>query len=140
MTTRKNKGRMSAKSFQKRLKYNNTKFTNNSGKWDSKKEYRRYLLLSDMEKKGEITDLRRQVKFVLIPSLYEIEEVQLKTKIKQKKVCVERECSYCADFTYQENGKYIVEDVKSEITRKNSEYIIKRKLMRHVHGLAIREV
>lgn len=140
MTTGKNRGRMSAKSFQKRLKYNNTKFTNNSGKWDSKKEYRRYLLLRDMEKRGEITDLRRQVKFILIPSIYEIEEVQPKTKVKQKKVCVERELSYYADFTYQENGKYIVEDVKSEITRKNSEYIIKRKLMRHVHGLAIREV
>lgn len=140
MTTGKNRGRMSAKSFQKRLKYNNTRFTNNSGAWDSKKEYRRYLLLRDMEKRGEITDLCRQVKFILIPSIYEIEEVQLKTKVKHKKVCVERELSYFADFTYQENGKYIVEDVKSEITRKNSEYVIKRKLMRHVHGLAIREV
>ena len=36
----------------------------------------------------------------------------------------ERACKYIADFTYMENGKKIVEDVKGMRTR---EYIVKRK-------------
>ena len=36
-----------------------------------------------------------------------------------------------------ENGKQIVEDVKGKLT---PVYIIKRKLMLHVHGIKIREI
>lgn len=124
----------------KNNKYRNKTFTNQYGSWDSEKEYHRYLLLLHRLKRGEITELHRQVKFVLIPSQYETKLVQLKTKAKEKQVCVEQECAYYADFTYMEQSKLVVEDVKSEITRKNSEYIIKRKLMRYVHGIAIKEV
>lgn len=121
-------------------KYHNKPFTNKYGKWDSKKEFHYYLLLLDRLRKHEISDLHRQVKYVLIPSQYEIETIQLKAKTKEKQVCVEKECAYYADFTYMEQGKLVVADVKSEITRKNSEYIIKKKLMRYVHGIAIVEV
>ena len=37
-------------------------------------------------------------------------------------------------------GKIIVEDVKSPRTRKNPEYIIKRKLMLERYGITIKEV
>ena len=49
--------------------------------------------------------------------------------------------SYTADFRYTDKeGKVVVEDVKSPRTRKNPEYIIKRKLMLERYGITIREV
>lgn len=46
---------------------------------------------------------------------------------------------YVADFTYQRDGAFVVEDTKSAPT-KTREYVIKRKLLLWVHGLAVREV
>ena len=41
-----------------------------------------------------------------------------------------RRIEYIADFTYVDGeGRFIIEDVKSEITRKNPVYAIKKKLM-----------
>ena len=53
----------------------------------------------------------------------------------------ERKASYVADFvvTYAD-GRVEVVDTKSEITRKLPTYVLKRKLMLHVHGIRIREV
>lgn len=42
-------------------------------KFDSKKEYTRWLELQDLERRGEILGLRRQVEFELIPAHKEIE-------------------------------------------------------------------
>lgn len=49
--------------------------------------------------------------------------------------------SYVADFQYieTETGKTVVEDVKSEITRKLAIYRLKKKLMRQIHGIIIKE-
>lgn len=107
-------------------KYNNKKITVNGQVFDSKKEANRYKELRLMEKAGVIKNLSRQVKFVLIPS----------QRDESGKV-VERECSYKADFVYEEDGKTVVEDVKGFRT---TEYIIKRKLMMWRYGIRIREV
>lgn len=107
-------------------KYNNQKITVNGQVFDSKKEARRYKELLLLEKAGVIKNLSRQVKFVLIPS----------QRDENGKV-VERECSYKADFTYEEGIKTVVEDVKGYRTK---EYIIKRKLMLYQYGIRIREV
>ena len=107
-------------------KYNNKKITVNGQVFDSKKEARRYQELLLLEKAGEIKNLSRQVKFVLIPS----------QRDENGKV-VERECYYRADFKYTEDGKTIVEDVKGFKTK---EYIIKRKLLLWRYGIKIREV
>ena len=93
--------------------------------FDSKKEYTRWCELALLQKAGQITDLKRQVKFELIPS----------QKIDGK--VAERACTYVADFVYQENGKTVVEDTKGFKTK---DYIIKRKLMLWVHGIRIMEV
>ena len=37
-------------------------------------------------------------------------------------------------------GKKIVEDVKSAATKKNKEYVIKRKLLLWRHGIRIKEI
>ena len=94
--------------------------------FDSQKEARRYEALKMMEKSGLITDLKRQVKFVLIPTQREYGKV------------VERECAYIADFTYKDSlGNEVIEDVKGIRT---DAYKIKRKLMLHLFGIRIKEV
>ena len=102
------------------------------------KEYRRYLDLIMLEKEGKISDLKRQVKFILIPEQREPDKVGKRGgRIKGK--LLEREASYYADFVYTDNesGNLIVEDTKGFRTK---DYIIKRKLMLHVHGIRIKEV
>lgn len=121
-------------------KYGNKKITVNCVTFDSKKEYARFLDLSMMQKTGEITDLRRQVPFVLIPAQYEeYERFSKKTgkRLKNGRRMVERECSYVADFVYIQDGAQVVEDTKGVRTK---DYIIKRKLMLHVHGIKIHEI
>ena len=123
-------------------KYNATKITADGHTFDSKHEYQRYCELKLLERGGVISDLQMQVKFVLIPSQYEPDTVKALKSGKEKVVkgkLIERECSYIADFVYQYNGKTVVEDAKSPITR-TKDYIIKRKLMLYFHGIKIREV
>ena len=109
--------------------------------FDSKKEAKRYQELSLLEKAGEIIDLQRQVKFVLIPAQYETIERYSKTgkRLKDRKICIEKECAYYADFTYFDVNldTLVVEDTKGFMTK---DYIIKRKLMLHVHGIRISEI
>lgn len=106
--------------------------------FDSKKEARRYSELRIMEKAGIISDLQRQVKFVLIPAQREPDTVGKRGGIKKGKL-LERECSYVADFCYYvtETGLYVVEDTKGFRT---TDYKIKRKLMLYVHNIKIKEV
>ena len=58
----------------KKAKYLNRKVTINGEIFDSQKEYKRFCELSLLEKAGAITDLQRQVKFMLIPAQYETYE------------------------------------------------------------------
>ena len=81
-----------------------------------------------MEYSGEISELRRQVKFELIPRQMEGKRV------------VERAVDYIADFTYIQDGELVVEDVKSDFTVKDPTYIIKRKLMLYMKGIKVREI
>lgn len=104
--------------------------------FDSKKEYKRYCELKLLEKSGAISELQRQVKYILIPSQREPNTIGPRGGVKKGKV-IEKECAYIADFVYKENGQTIVEDTKGFRT---TEYVIKRKMMLYVHGIRIREV
>ena len=75
----------------------------------------------------KITDLKRQVKFLLID----------KQKGKKR---LERKVEYVADYTYLENGELVVEDVNSDFTRKLPLYIVKRKMMLYFHNKEITEI
>lgn len=120
-----------------RSKYNSRKVTVDGIEFDSKKEARRFRELSLLENAGQITNLQRQVKFVLIPAQYEPDTVGTRGGIKRGKL-LERECAYVADFVYSfPDGSWVVEDTKGYKTK---DYIIKRKLMLHVHGIKIKEV
>ena len=61
-------------------KYGNKKVTTAEGTFDSKGEYARWLYLKDAERRGEIRDLRRQVRFSLVPPVHYTKTVHLKTK------------------------------------------------------------
>jgi len=80
---------------QKPGKYNNIKTEIDGIKFDSTKEANRYCELKLLLRAGKIANLRRQVRFLLIPG-----------SIK------ERPMYYVADFVYDEEGQTIVEDVK----------------------------
>ena len=104
--------------FGKRSKYGNKKTVVGKVVFDSQKEASRACELAMLEKSGIIKDLKRQVRFEIVP-----------------KTDGERAVYYVADFTYQDvaSGKLICEDVKSSITKKNQAYIIKRKLFKYLY-------
>lgn len=120
-----------------RSKYHSRKITKDGETFDSIKEYRRWCELKLLERAGSITDLKRQVKYILLPTQYEY-VLNFKTKQAEKGKLIERECAYIADFVYKdEYGTTVVEDAKGFKTK---EYVIKRKLMLYIHGIRIAEV
>lgn len=89
----------------------------------SAKERRRAAELRLMERAGRIHGLSEQVRFELLP-----------------KQDGERAVTYIADFTYWQDEKFIVEDVKGY--RGGSAYdlfVIKRKLMLYRYGIKVKE-
>ena len=107
-------------------KYHNRRTIIDGIPFDSAKEAARYSELKLLLRAGEINELKLQEKYRLIPAQY------------RDGVCVERECSYIADFDYiDKNGVHIVEDTKGVRTK---EYKIKRKLMLYIFGIRITEV
>lgn len=121
-------------------KYYNQK----SGGFDSRKEERRYHELYMLEKAGYITELQTQVKYELIPPQYETYERYGKSgkRLMDGLKVVERGVDYIADFVYKDStGNTVVEDVKGyKDGAAYSIFVIKRKLMLHVHGIKIKEV
>lgn len=120
-----------------RNKFGNKKCSFQGIDFDSKKERDYYILLLSMQQRGEITNLRLQVPYELLPAIYEDVEVRLKTKTKTVKRCVQRKVEYKADFVYTDrNGKECVIDTKGVRTK---EYILKKKMMRSLLGIKIIE-
>lgn len=99
-------------------KYGNTPTVVNGIRFDSKREAGHWQELLLRQSVGEISGLRRQVRFAL-----EVSEQLI--------------CTYVADFTYSENGKMVVADSKGAKTR---EYILKKKLMRACWDIEIVEL
>lgn len=122
----------------KNNKYSNKKVEVDGIIFDSKREAKRYQELLLLEKTGAITNLQRQVKYVLIPTQREPDTVGARGGIHKGKV-IEKECAYYADFVYfdREKQEMVVEDTKG---MKTTEYIIKRKMMLYRHGIRIKEV
>lgn len=112
--------------------------------FDSKKEFIRWCELRILERAGKISDLKRQVTFELLPTKRE-ESTEVYKAGPQKGLpkpgrVIEKGCDYVADFTYYQDGEYIVEDTKG--CKKGAAYdlfVVKRKLMLWVHGIRIKE-
>ena len=121
----------------KRPKYNARKTVVNGITFDSRKEALRYAELLEMQDSGVISDLSRQVKFVLIDAQREPDSIGPKGGVIHGKT-IEREAAYIADFTYRDGkGTLVVEDTKGVRT---PDYVLKRKLMLERFGIRIKEV
>lgn len=104
----------------KKSKYGAVKTEVDGIKFDSKHEALRYQELRLLEQAGEITNLRLQVPFELIP----------KSKYGMP-------IRYIADFTYNDlNGQLIVEDAKGV---KTPVYRLKRRMMAEIYNIEIKE-
>lgn len=109
----------------KKSKYGNKKvFRIIGGKkewFDSVKEAKRFDELYLLLKAKKISKLTLQPK-------YELMDTQRHGKITYPKV------SWSGDFRYEQNGKTIVEDVKSEATKKDKTYRVKIKWFLSLYG------
>ena len=106
-------------------KYNNRKFENKYGKWDSVAEFHYFLLLQEKEKNGEIRDLQRQVPIEIQPAFRDPDGKHIPA------------IRYIADFVYEDqDGKKQIIDVKG---MKTDVYKLKKKLLLY-KGIVIEEV
>lgn len=88
----------------------------------SGKEAARYGELLGMAEAGKITRLRIQPRFPISVNGYLI-------------------CAYIADFSYlDEDGMFVVEDVKSKWSAKMPVYRLKVKMMQAINRIKVREV
>lgn len=100
---------------------------------DSGKEHDRHQELLLMQRAGMIRGLQHHAPvYELAPSV---------VLDGRKKPAVR----YTPDYTYYEDDgqhgwHFVVEDVKSPITRKNESYRLRRHLMKSVHHIEVREV
>lgn len=106
-----------------RSKYHAVKTTVDGITFDSSREADRYLVLKSMEEEGVIEDLRRQVRYELVPA-FDVDGRHY------------RPVSYVADFVYREDGHEVVEDVKGMRT---DVYKLKSKLFARRYGMSIKE-
>ncbi|OLY94802.1 hypothetical protein BUE76_11725 [Cnuella takakiae] len=104
---------------QRKSKYGAKKVVIDGITFDSTKEGGRYLELKMLERAGLVTELELQVPYELNPG-------------------GTHSLKYIADFRYRDGmtGQLVVEDCKGYKTK---EYIKKRKLMREVYGIIIKE-
>lgn len=110
---------------------------------DSRKEANRWEELLLLQKAGEISDLRRQVKYQLLaPQYEEVERFGKKGQaLKPSRRLLERGVDYIADFVYKKDGEVVVEDIKGyKRSRAYDVFVIKRKLMLMIHGIKVQEV
>lgn len=126
----------------RRSKYGNRKIKTEDGLvFDSKKEKERYDTLRLLERRGEIWNLKRQVRYLLLPKITEQVPVQLKTKVSYKDTTLFRETAYIADFVYTDSeGNEVVEDVKANEWFQDPVYKLKKKLMYMIHHIKIKEI
>lgn len=106
-----------SKQEPRRNKFNAHKVEADGIIFDSKSEYRRWLELMNMEKAGLISDLQRQVRFVL-------QEAFVDGSGKKQ-----REISYTCDFQYTQEGMTVIEDRKSVATSKEQAFRMRWRLL-----------
>ena len=107
-------------------KYRNKPTTVDGIRFASKAEARRYGELKLLEKAGEISGLDLQPAYNLHTF-----------NMLDQPVCVGK---YVADFTYNENGREVVEDVKSPATAKDKLFVWKRRHFEAEYGIKLKVI
>ena len=124
---------------RKRPKYGNSKVEYNGITFDSKRERDRYIVLSQAQEDGLISNLMLQPKWELIPKITEKFTKHLKTKDKECERTVQHAITYAADFSYNDRyGNLVVEDVKISPSLLPKEFILKVKMMRALQGIKVK--
>lgn len=126
-------------------KYGNRKAVVDGIEFDSLKEAQRYWELKLLQRAGQISGLELQKEFELIPAQYETYERYGKTgkRLQDGKRCIEKSCTYKADFAYMKDGQLVVEDTKGcrdPASAGYAKFVIKRKLLLWRYGIKIIEV
>jgi hypothetical protein len=96
---------------------------------DSSKEGRRWATLQLMQRAGLITELERQVTYVLAPSVKFEGAARAQPALR-----------IVVDFRYRERGELVLEECKGGDATITPAFVIKRHLLLHVHGLQLRIV
>lgn len=126
---------------KKENKYHAEKCEYNGELFDSIKERDRFIQLKLLERCGQVSNIRRQVSYELIPAQREADKLGKRGGIKKGKT-IEKAINYIADFVYVDrNGDEIVEDCKGyKIGGAYALFVVKRKLMLYMHGIRVKEV
>jgi hypothetical protein len=101
--------------LQKTSKYKNRRVVKAGESFDSKREYLRHLVLLDMQKRGEITNLQRQVPFDLMVNGVKVGK-------------------YIADWTYTQRKPFfgfVIDDCKGVQTPL---FVLKWKMLKAMRG------
>lgn len=101
-----------------RRKYHNVPTVVDNLRFDSHREAARYQELKLLQQAGKISGLATQPRFDLWYAAVRL-------------------CEYRGDFSYQQEGKTVVEDVKGMRT---AVYRLKKKLMLALRGIEIKEI
>ena len=111
---------------RKPRKYGNKKMVSADGfMFDSKAEHRRWTELKWLEQAGEISELQRQVAYVLAPAVRMGASQRLKPAMK-----------LVVDFQYRDSkGKLVLEDTKGVVTEA---FRIKAHLLKDRYGMEVR--
>lgn len=104
-------------------KYRNVKTTVDGIVFDSKQEAEGYSLLRLLARAGKVRDLQTKVPACKFPLVVNNQLI----------------CHYVADFVYYDVDRQtkVVADTKGYRTR---EYLLKKKLMKAIHGITIEEM
>lgn len=107
-------------------KYRNKPQTEDGHDFASKAEVRRYFELKTMQAAQLISELKVHPEFAL--------------HSPDPNGIPRRVCAYIADFSYQRDGKLVIEDCKSSATRANSTYRLKRAMLQIEYGVSVVEI
>lgn len=116
---------MSTMSLREYNKFKNTRVQIDNIWFDSLAESRRYQELKLLEHAGAIKALQVHPTYELQPAF------------KDRDGKKQRAITYVADFSYQEGGDQITEDVKGAVTK---DYAIKAKLFRYRYSALVYRV
>ena len=120
-------------------KYWNKPVWHDGIKFASGKEGDYYLYLKQLQENHEISNLRMQVPYEIIPAIWGTKIQHLKTKTKEKKYSIQKATHYVADFVYIDTatGKEHVVDVKGKTAPLTEGFKLKQKLMRYMNGITV---
>jgi len=123
-----------------RSKYGNRRCEYNGISFASELERNRYIYLRECQLRGEIKNLRLQVRYDLFPDEYEDVVVHLKTKDKTVRRRTYTGVFYTADFVYEKGGVEVVEDTKGSLKAVSRDFELRMKMLHYLKGIDLRIV